>query len=240
MTGSAQGRLGRRHAPDERDFVLAQLIPETLEPPITSLPNYPMKRWYDLGWWGDQGQTSQCVAYAWTHFVEDSPITHPETVSPASIWKPADLYADAQRLDEWPGSDYDGTSVRGGAKAVQARGRITSYAFGWDSNTLARWILQYGPAVAGTNWYSSMFQPIWRTDALGTRRLYLNIDPTSGIAGGHAFVINGVDVERRIFRMKNSWGRGWASEGRCSIDFTDMDVLLADDGEFCTTLEVAR
>jgi hypothetical protein len=240
MDETLLARLGRRPAPDDRDHQHLLRTAVSVDP-LETLPHYPRRFWYDNGAWLDQGSTPQCVAYSWTHFVEDSPITHPESPSPGgTVFAPADLYHEAQLLDEWAGTEYDGTSVRAGAKALQARGFLTEYLWAFDVDTLIRWVLEKGPAVLGVNWYWSMFEPRSGTDALGGRRAFLNVDSASGLAGGHAFVVNGVNIERRIFRMKNSWGRDWGVDGRLSISFEDMDYLLRDEGEACTALEVRK
>ncbi len=82
--------------------------------------------------------------------------------------------------------------------------------------------------VLGTNWYDSMFEP----DDAGF------IEPEGRLAGGHAWVIDGVNTRSRFFRMKNSWGRGWGNRGFALISFEAVARLLAEDGEACIAQEV--
>src|SRR5215217_2541716 len=108
--------LGRLASVDERDkaFPLRALLPARASTRV-------WRYWNTQGWRGDQGETSQCVGYAWTHWLHAGPTTQPK---PAPIVRPQDVYMGAQRVDEWPGEDYEGTSVRAGAKALQARGFV--------------------------------------------------------------------------------------------------------------------
>ncbi len=101
--------LGRLPAKDERDskFLIKSLVP-TGEIPLTH------RYYYSAAWFGDQGTTSMCVAYAWTHWLEDGAVTHNKV--PPPLIQPPELYAEAQEVDEWPGNQYNGTSVRAGAK----------------------------------------------------------------------------------------------------------------------------
>lgn len=210
--------LGRIHAPDERDglFRLSAIVTE--EPKIT------YRYWYANGWWGNQGNSPKCVAYSWTHWVEDGPVTH-KGVAP--IVNPDELYNEAQLVDEWQGEDYDGTSVRAGAKALQQRGLISEYRWAWDADTVANTILTLAPVVVGTNWYENMFYP----DASGL------IKVGGSIAGGHAYVLDGVNTKTKLFRIKNSWGRDWGKEGFAYISFDDMNSLIKDAGEACLASE---
>lgn len=213
--------LGRRHAPDPRDtsFPMRPL----LAAPITEAP--PTRYWNANGWWGDQRSTPQCVAYAWTHWLEDGPVMQP---GKGPIVPPATLYAEAQKVDEWPGEDYEGTSVRAGAKALQDRGLVESYHWAWDAETVLQAVLTTGPVVMGTNWYDSMFD----TDAQGMVRI------SGAIAGGHAWLIDGASRYRGVVRAKNSWGRDWGRRGFFWLSMETLERLIHEDGEAALAIEV--
>lgn len=218
-------RLGRIYIPDERDknFLLSEILPRR-----SSNVGKSYKYWWPSGWWGDQGNTPQCVSYAWLHWLEDGGVTQYNSILPEVT--PAILYKDAQRRDVWPGESYDGTSVRGGAKALQARGYIADYRWTWDVEELARAILTLGPVVVGSDWFYGMFFP----DIEGVITL------TGQSAGGHAYVVNGVSMSRRMFRIKNSWGRNWGKNGYAYISFDNMQTLLNRHGEACIATEIKR
>lgn len=213
--------LGRKYAKDVRD--LNYLIKNS---GVLTATTATSKYWDDNEWWGDQGDSPKCVGYAWAHWVEDGPVTHAGT---APILSPDVIYRDAQKLDEWAGENYEGTSIRGGVKAVQSKGYIKSYLWGYDLQTLIQTVLTKGPVVVGTNWYEGMFYP----DANGL------IKVTGRLAGGHAYLINGVDTVKKLFRIKNSWGREWGVNGRAYIRFSDMEQLIKRRGEVCLALENA-
>lgn len=219
--------LGRRAAPDPRDrgFLLAR---------PAAMPS-GVRYWYDRSWFGDQGPTSQCVAYSWVHVLEDAPVGRS---GPAPFHAPADVYMRAQQADEWPGEQYDGTSVRAGAKVCQDFGYLSSYRWAFDVEAVVNCLLTQGPVVVGTDWYDSMFEPQRRRDAKGTYRKTLVIEPGSQIVGGHAYVLNGVNTAARIVRCKNSWGRSWGADGRAAMSFDTLRQLIAQQGEACLPKEV--
>lgn len=66
------------------------------------------------------------------------------------------------------------------------------------------------------------------------------ITPTGASAGGHAYVLNGVNTDLGIFRIKNSWGRQWGDGGTALIKISDFADLMADYGEVCLAEEVQR
>lgn len=211
--------LGRRHAPDPRDrnYPMAAAVPRTTR---------RYRYWNDLPLFLDQGSKPHCVGYSLSHWVNDGPTKHSKYLSADD----ADLiYKEAQFVDEWPGEGYAGTSVRAGAKILQSRGFIESYLWASSLDEVIRAILEVGPVVVGTDWYSSMFDP----DPNG----FLTLD--GDVVGGHAYLLNGVSVSGRKFRLKNSWGRGWnpAHGGRAWICFEDFERLLHSNGEACLAIE---
>jgi len=217
---SAAGRrFGRLHLPDPRDkqWRIPRLAPSGRE----------SRYWNDNGWWGDQGETPHCVGYGWAHWLEDGPITHG---GKAPIVSPGTIYAEAQRLDEWDGEDYDGTSVRAGAKALAARGWIAEYRWAATWEDVERTLLEVGPLVVGTYWTLAMSEP----NARGV------IHPDGPIVGGHCYVLNGISRKTGMIRGKNSWGRGWGYRGHLYMPIPEMRDLLFDDGEACLAIEMAK
>lgn len=225
--------FGRMFFEDPRDnnFILTSSGVNALSPiPLGNTNSRPLfKNWDDEQWWGDQGLTSECVAYAWIHWLEDGP-TYQKPI-PNPILNPNTVYKQAQLVDEWPGENYNGTSIRAGAKVLQSLGYISRYNWITNVNVLASTVLNLGPVVCGTWWYAGMMTPNRRTGLITTsgRRL-----------GGHAFVITGVDTRTRLFRIKNSWGRHWGINGRAFISYTDMAKLISQQGEICFATEIAK
>ena len=64
------------------------------------------------------------------------------------------------------------------------------------------------------------------------------LKPAGELRGGHAYVLNGVNVNKEMFRVKNSWSRRWGDKGRALISFEDMQTLLNQQGEACMASEV--
>lgn len=213
--------LGRQYQLDERDlnYPIESLLQTVSKPIITS------RYWDDNGWWGDQGRTPQCVGYAWAHWLEDGPVPQSGV---APIIPPRMIYEQAQKLDEWPGENYAGTSVRGGVKYLQQIKKVSNYYWTYNIQTLIDTILTLGPVVVGTNWYYNMFYP----NSKGI------IKASGALMGGHAYVLNGVDTKQKLFRLKNSWGRRWGKMGSAYISFDDMQRLLREQGEVCIATEI--
>jgi hypothetical protein len=178
----------------------------------------------------DQGSQPACVGYSWCHELAATP-------NPHNVWAsdPLWVYQQAKLVDEWPGTNYDGTSVLAGAKILQWLGHFAAYRWAYDTTAMAQALTYEGPGVLGCTWRSGMMSP----NAQGF------ISPTGGVYGGHAVLVVGqviardaaagcaVDPSASHFVIHNSWGSTWGQSGRAKITFADMATLLADDGEFC-------
>lgn len=209
--------LGRLVSADDRDRAHMMTVPRRLA--VTT-------KYWNGGVVLDQGETSMCVAFAWTGFLLAAPIMDKITALPSQY--PASIYRRAQDVDEWPGTDYEGTSVRAGAKVLKDQDkRLTEYVWAFDADTLRRFVLSRGPAVIGVNWYETMFAP--------TSAGFLVLD--GALAGGHAILVLGYSETRKAFRLLNSWGRSWGEDGRAWLKLDDMTRLLAENGEACSAIE---
>lgn len=224
--------LGRFPSVDERDrnYPLRAILKEDEQ--LTADDEAALRRgwryWWPGGWWGDQGRTPQCVAYSLLHQLEDGPLTkEPRKPGAGPIVPAQQVYDLAQRLDEWAGENYDGTSVRGGAKALRQLGFIREYRWAFTIDVLVRALLVEGPVVFGTYWYYDMFFP----DASGL------VSVSGEISGGHAYLLDGVNVNTGLIRFKNSWGRGWGKRGFGYMRIEDADTLLNRWGEACRLVE---
>lgn len=167
----------------------------------------------------DQGREGACVGFGWSHELLCRPVVQPgidDTFAQT-------IYREAQLLDEWPGEDYSGTSVLAGAKAVQARGHMKEYRWGFGLNDLIMSLGYAGPVVLGLNWYTGMMD----TDAEGYVRV------TGQVEGGHAICAYGVSIAKRRIALVNSWGTDWGNGGFCWMTFDDAQRLLSEQGEQC-------
>jgi hypothetical protein len=209
-------RFGRRVEFDERSRGYpARAALRAAEAPAT--------RVWDCQTYLDQGDDGACVGFGWAHEVNADPAV---PSPPLGYLDAMGIYFAAQLVDEWPGEDYEGTSVLAGAKVVQRRGYMAEYrwAFGLGDALLA--ISQLGPVVLGVNWYESMMD----VNDAGWLRVY------GGVAGGHALLARGVDVAERSVLLHNSWGESWGVGGTAKLSWDDLDRLLHESGEACVPL----
>lgn len=192
--------------------------PRSRNYPVMLEPTEPRSYTWRCDAYLDQGQEGACVGFSIAHEIAARPKVHPVTEDVAH-----QLYNTARQIDEWPGEDYEGTSVLAGVKAAQQAGYYTGYRWAFTLNEALAGISRQGPAVIGVWWHEGMWEP----DAKGF------IHRSGQRVGGHAILVNGVSVPKRAVRVHNSWGRDWGHNGEALLSWDDFAALLMDDGECC-------
>jgi hypothetical protein len=173
----------------------------------------------------DQGQEGACVGHGWAHEIAAKPLPLPAT-SPLAFG----IYRDAQRLDEWEGEAYSGTSVLAGAKAAKALGYVGEYRWAFGLQDALATISRRGPVVIGVEWWTGMFRP--GSDGFIRR--------TGQVEGGHCVLVRGVNVPKRTVLVHNSWGKDWGVGGTALLSWEDFGLLLAADGECAVVSQRTR
>jgi hypothetical protein len=225
-------RLGRVPQFDERsrDFDVADVLPST----TLRSRSWPCRIHLD------QGQTPACVGNSRSYDLAASPAPQRQPTG-GLIDEPfaQSLYRLAQQNDEWPGEAYEGTSVLGGLKAAVAMGYAGEYRWAFDLDDWLASISHLGGSVVGTTWLNSMFKP--RPSGL------LEVDKSSGEAGGHAYYFRRIVVSRDgqreflgrgeplrpepLLVLRNSWGGLWGKGGEAAMWPSDYQDALWDGGE---------
>lgn len=227
--------LDRRYELDWRslDYPVTAL-PELLEPKSYRPRSYT----WSLDTYLDQGSEGACVGFCYAHDL----IARPQVIQ-ATDADARHIYREAQKIDPWPGEDYEGTSMLAGAKIVTQQGHYSGYTWGITAEDVARAIAYFGPCALGVNWYEGM----WNTDADGF------IAPTGRISGGHAILAHAVkirykpfswirwwyrtwrdvDFDRSYVVLHNSWGPYWGVKGRAKLSLTHLQRLLDENGDAC-------
>lgn len=177
--------------------------------------------------WLDQGREGACTGFGTGHVLAASPKSRLDIVNETAQL----IYYEARRQDEWPGEDYDGSSVNGAMRAARLMGYITEWRWCKTMAEVRHALSYHGPLVIGVNWYTGMFTP--------NARGLLTISGT--LAGGHALMVAGYKFEngQYWYRLENSWGPAWGDNGGCWISEANLYRLLGERGEFACPKKVA-
>lgn len=177
----------------------------------------------------DQGSIGACTGFAGVGCLCTDP--YYETLTPSLPWRytldhagALALYSEATKIDDYPGSwPPDDTGSDGGsvAKALTAAEEISGYqwTFSVDDALVA---LSHGPVITGVPWFMNMFYPDPTTGV---------VDIGGGLAGGHEFVVDEYDDDRKLVGCTNSWGTGWGLAGRFYLRVQDWATLLDQQGD---------
>lgn len=191
----------------------------------------------------DQGSASSCTGHALAHVIDS--LIHREVMAERPRRVSARmLYEMAKRNDEWTGTVYEGSSVRGAVSGLYRNGVCTEATA--PDEVKGEWALTYTMAKEaretrigayyrlqpdlsdyhaalneiGVIYASAQIHEGWSEPAEG------RIAPGSRPAGGHAFAVVGYDSEG--FWVLNSWGAAWGAEGVAHWPYEDWAVSVMD------------
>lgn len=214
---TSDSRLGRLLEFDDRSrsYAVSDLF---------TLYQEPVTKLWDCCVHLNQGQEGACVGFGFSHELNAAP----DVVSGITDQSAHVLYKQAQTLDPWPGEDYQGTTVLAGVKALMQLypDYIDSYRWAFGIDDLIHTLSFFSPVVLGIKWHQGMY-PL-SSEAI--------VKPTGATVGGHCILARGVDMENKMFTLRNSWGQMWGNNGDCFISFDDMQTLLLDEGEACVLI----
>jgi hypothetical protein len=215
------GGLGRVHDPETpRAAALYPVRAETTD--------RLRRNWYQQGAFLDQGRTGTCVGNAFMHRRADGPVRI-EGITEDDAVK---LYLEASaKFYGTPDTTLQkGTSAVSACQALMERGAIDRYEWvaHWNAapDDLRYTLLELGPVCIGSNWYTSMDTPV---EVSG--HFYMRVNYSSTVRGGHEFVVNKIDLDPEdgsepYYRLKNSWGIGWADHGTARFRIADLEKLI--------------
>jgi hypothetical protein len=178
----------------------------------------------------DQGQEGACVGFGWTGELLASPKRDAKRISSRRSSQYAkDIYHRAQQIDEFPGENYEGTSVLAGAKTVVERRFMTSYRWAFGINDVRDALITEGPVVIGIPWLYDMYE---------TDQNY-EVHVGGDVVGGHCILLTGYNPKhkdyngREMYRWRNSWGTSYGKGGDAWIEAGALAELLKEQGEAC-------
>lgn len=219
------------HDPRSREFSIAPLTASRPRPAST--------------YWGnprqvlDQGREGACVGFAWTNKLLALPLSTQLSTPPNDFART--VYRQAQKIDEWDGENYSGTSVLAGAKIVKGLGYISEYRWAFSIEDILNALAHVGPVVLGIPWLEAMYdtEPGGLVTVGGTK------------VGGHAITATGYGTRSfpvsaepgrkatqtlDVIRWRNSWGPTYGVTGDGYIRVSDLETLLKGGGEACVPI----
>lgn len=223
--------------PDPIDFRDRMYVATLVEVPVRR----PLSTYRDLGIpILDQRQEGSCTGFglaAVANYLLRARKVYPD----ATQVSPRMFYEMAKRYDEWPGTEYSGSSARGAMKGWYKHGVCAERIWPYAPKAKAEPLTHERAVDASARPLGAYFRVNHR-DVVGMHAaitevgvLYATgqvhagwerVDPQTGdipldrdIQGGHAFAI--VAYDERGFWIQNSWGEDWGTGGFARISYDD-------------------
>ena len=249
-----RGHVFSPQAPSLGDFKLTALpdMPDLrdriYEPTLRSLtPTYDMAMpgGFEVG---NQGSSQACTGFSLAHVLDVLHLKSQDKIPPTSQMM---LYHMAKLNDEWDGTGYEGSSIRGALKGLARHGVCARALAAFDPapisweptvaqskdarNTrlgayyrLRPQINDYHAAIneVGAIYVSAIIHKGWQKPKANNGKKAISFMPESPSLGGHAFAIVGYDADG--FIVLNSWGSGWGDNGRAHWSYADWAANVVD------------
>ncbi len=151
------------------------------------------------------------------------------------------LFVTARKFDEWPGEDYEGSSVVGGLKGAQQVGAWLESQWPYAGPAPAASVkpaykvskfrkLDSKPEALVSAMQAgqlpvvqlSVTEDFDRVGADGRVVIRTPLRPT----GGHSMAVVGFDQAKAEFRLANMWGPEWGDKGTLVIRDSDLKRIL--------------
>lgn len=170
-----------------------------------------------------QGYSKTCVAMSIVHAIN----FHKED----DFYQEKDAYAIykyATEIDEFPQTypAFDrGTSLQATCNSAERLGFMKDSLIYKPSASTYEQIkknIAIGPVVVATLWYKSCFFP--------DKDHFIN-PQNSPDAGGHCYIVLGINEEQNYVEILSSWGKLWGNNGRCYMRLNHFKELLKYNSE---------
>src|SRR5205085_5483189 len=114
-----------------------------------------------------------------------------------------------------------------------SRGLLGAYYRASSVEEVVQAILTVGPVCFGSSWYHSMDTVISKYG-----NAYIRVDESSGVRGGHEYLLDGVNLAPAdgppFVRLHNSWSAQWAWLGTARVSIDDLHLLFVGDAFIAT------
>ena len=198
----------------------------------------------------DQGTEGACTGFALAGVINLLNMKRGQSFEAS----PRMLYEMAQKHDEWPGQDYEGSSCRGAIRGWRNMGVCSDdewkfivkkpdeltveRAMAARENPLGAYyrlrpdIVDYHAALNEVDaiYVSARVHTGWFNPKSDGGHSLAIIQPNPEPSGGHAFAIVGYNAIG--FIVQNSWGEGWGSDGFAIWRYADWQANVSDGWVF--------
>jgi len=171
----------------------------------------------------DQGREGACVGFSGAHRIGAAPMEQRVNAALARSY-----YKGAQLHDQWPGEQYEGSSVLGLMRYWKKQGLIAEYRWCFTFREITQALSAHGPLCIGAPWPRACNFP--SGDG--------GIEYRGTADGGHAVIFDQIDFERQRIWLLNSWGRDWGRDGRAWLTFADVRKMIEARASFALPSEL--